>query len=596
MAADPVTDGTRAPKSEHAFEWAFALGFAVILATKLVAREQPILGGLVASGIGVAIMVIHLARQRRERPEDEHARLGDEIYYLGLLYTLTSLCAALVSLFLLDGNHLSLLDGGERSPGERTLEERINEMVGSFGIALLTTMAGIVMRIPLQRRATDGRATVIRIPHSARDSREGTVEIEGVTVDLARYAYELRRQLQASTNAFKSYASQATQQAETTDAIYMRVAENAEKTRQRMEAQLQASIDALKSYADQAIRQARTTHAHMDEMMQAFHDGLTEKAKAGLEGLDAIYRGVAENAEKTGQRMEAQQAEIRSAMEHLEAHVKSLDESIERIRAGSGETADNLGAIGVQAKESSRALAESGKAATEGLNALAAATDAERTYQESRTRFANEMTETLERQANEWTEVQRRADGALKEMESANQALAGLGEEARRTERELAILPQGLHKAGEAIERLTGIANASSELSNLETQAKLVTDQLEGVVGASKRQEEALGLTVKKLEALAEAADRELEDHGSLKGSIAEIADIVATAGRYGESLKDAESEIRRINTGLKGIRNAMQDEGLKLSEVLKQAIIAFDEAGQRGGSARSWIGRVFRR
>ena len=535
-----MTDGTRIPKSEHAFEWSFALGLAVISTTKLAAREHPIPGGIFASVIGIFIMALYVARQRRERPEGEHARLGDEVYYLGLLYTLTSLCAALVSLFL--------LDGGQGSP-----EERTDEMIGSFGIALLTTMAGIVMRIPLQRRATDGLATVIRIPHSASGSRGGSVEIEGITVDLARYAYELRRQLKASTNAFASYANQA-------------------------------------------ILQARTTHAHMDEMMQAFHDGLTEKAKTGLESLDAIYKGVAENAEKTRQRMEAQQAEIRSAMKQLEAHVRSLDESIERIRAGSGETADNLGAIGAQAKESSRALAESGKAVTEGLGALAAATDAEKAHQETRTRFAKVMAETLGRQADEWMEVQHRAGEALKEMEKTNQALTGLGEEARRTKRELAILPEGFHRAGEAIERLTEVANASSELSDLKARAKLVTDQLGGVVGASKRQEEALDLTVKQLEALAEVTGRELEVHGNLRGAIAEIAEVAATAGRYGENLKDAEKEIQRINTGLKDIQNAMEDEGLKLAEVLKQAIIAFDEARQRGGSTRHWLGRVFRR
>ena len=457
-----------------------------------------------------------------------------------MLYTLTSLCAALVSLFLLDG-------------GERSLEERTNEMVGSFGIALLTTMAGIVMRMPLQRRATDGQATVIRIPHSGSDSRGGMVEIEGVTVDLERYAYELRRQLQASTNAFASHANQT-------------------------------------------ILQVRTTHAHMDEMMMAFHDGLTEKAKAGLEGLEAIYKGVAEKAENTRQQMEAQQVEIRSTMEQFEAQVKSLDESIEQIRTGSGETADNLGAIGAQAKESSRALAESGKVVTEGLDALAASTDAESTYREARTQFAKEMAETLERQAGEWTEVQQRAVAALKEMEQTNQALAGLGEEARRTNKELTLLPEGLHKAGEAIERLTEIANASSELSDLKAQAKLVVDQLKGVAGASKRQEEALDVTVKKLQALAETAGRELEGQSNLKRAIAEIADVAATAGRYGESLKDTEREIQRINTGLKGVQSAMQDEGHKLAEVLKQAIIAFDEAKQGGESTKSWLGRAFRR
>ena len=548
MATGAVTDKTRFRGTEHAFEWAFGLGFVMIFATKLVARGQPIVGGIVAAVVGGVIMVLYVAHQKRDRPESEQPRLGDEVYYLGLLYTLTSLCAALVSLFLLDG-------------GEQSLEERTNEMVGSFGIALLTTMAGIVMRMPLQRRGTEGQATIIRIPHSSASGSGGrnmeaggrSVESEGTTIDLERYAFELRRQLQTSTNAFASHANQS-------------------------------------------ILQAKTTHAHMDEMMKAFHDGLEEKAKAELESLEAIYKAIAAKSEEVMKRTETQQASVQSTLEQLEAHLKSMDESIERIRAGSGETAENLGAIGVQARASTRALAESGKVVTEGLSVLAEATDAEKANQEARAQFTKEMGETLERQVEEWTGVQRRAGEALMEMERTSQALAGLGQEAQRTTEEFTILPDGIHKAGEAIERLTEIANAGSEISDLKAQAKLVMDQFKGVASASRRQEEALDATVKKLQTLAEVAGGELEGQGQLKEAIAEIAEVVATAGRYVESLKDTEREVQRINTGLKGVRSAMQGEGLKLAEVLKQAIIAFDEAKQGGESTKSWLGRVFRR
>ena len=572
---------------KHAFEWAFGLGFVVIFATKLIARGHPIVGGIVASAVGVVIMMLYVAHQKRSRPESEQPRLGDEVYYLGLLYTLTSLCAALTSLFLLDGCivgkeqqdescaalvSLFLLDGGER-----TLEERTNEMVGSFGIALLTTMAGIVMRLPLQRRATERQATIIRIPHTGThigrqpgggsvepgggsvepgggsvEPGSGSVEIEGVTVDLERYAYELRRQLQASTNAFASHANQA-------------------------------------------IGQARTVHAHMDEMMKAFHDGLEEKAKAELESLEAIYKAIAARAEEVMKRTETQQASIRSALEKLEAHVKGMDESIERIRTGSGETAENLKSIGVQAKASTRAFVESEKTVTERLGALAEATSAEKTHQQTRAQIAKELGETLERQAKEWTGVQRQAGEALKEMEQTGQALAGLGQEARRTNTELTILPDGLRNAGEAIERLIETANASSEIADLKTQAKLVTEQFTGIASAGKRQQEALDATVKKLQALAEVAGGGLEGQGTLKEAIAEIANVVAAVGRHGKTLKDTESEIQRINTGLKGVQSAMQDEGLKLAEVLKQAIVAFDEA-KRGEDTRGLIDRLFRR
>ena len=540
MAAGTVTEKARVFKTEHAFEWAFGIGFVLIAVAKLIAQGQPILGGFVASVLGIAIMSLYRINQSRIRPKSEQPRLGDEVYYLGLLYTLTSLCAALVSLFLLFG-------------GEQTLEERTDEMIGSFGIALLTTMAGIVMRMTLQRGGTEGQATIIRIPHSASDSSGGGVEIEGVTVDLERYAYELRRQLQNSTNAFAAHANQA-------------------------------------------ILQAKTIHAHTDEMMQAFHDGLEKKAKAELESLKAIYNSVAERAEEARQRTEAQQEGIQSALERLEAQVRSMDDSIERIRVGSSETAENLGAIASQAKASTQAFAESGKTVTEGLNALAEATDAEKTHHAVREQLAVEMGKMLNRQAEEWMGVQRQAVEALKQMEQTNQALARLGQEAQRTNTELAILPDGVRKASEAIEHLAEITNASNAISGLEANAKVVTEQLAGIAGAGRQHEEALDATVKKLQALAEIADLEFEGRAKLKEAIAEIAEVATTAGRYKEDLKDTEREVQRINIGLKGVQDALQGEGIKLAEVLKQAIVAFDEAKHRDNSTQSILKRMFRR
>ena len=528
MAAGAMTEKARVFKTEHAFEWAFGIGVAVIFLAKLIARGQPILGGIVAAVLGITIMWLYRINQSPIRPKSEQPRLGDEVYYLGLLYTLTSLCAALVSLFLLSG-------------GEQTLEERTDEMIGSFGIALLTTMAGIVMRMSLQRQGAEGEATIIRIPHSANDSSGGGVEIEGVTVDLERYAYELRRQLQNSTNAFASHANQA-------------------------------------------ILQAKTIHAHMDEMMQAFHDGLEEKAKAELESLKAIYKSVAEKAEEARQRTEAQQVGIQSALERLEAQVKRMDDSIERIRVGSGETAENLGAIAAQAKASTQAFAESGKTVTEGLNALAEATDAEKTHHAVREQLAVEMGEMLNRQAE-----------ALQQMEQTNQVLARLGQEAQRTNTELTVLPDGVRKAREAIEHLAEITSASNAISGLEANAKVVTEQLAGIAGAGRRHEEALDGTVKKLQALAEVSGLEFEGRAKLKEAIAEIAEVATTAGRYKEDLKDTEQEVQRINMGLKGVQNALQDEGFRLAEVLKQAIVAFDEAKHEDNSTRNVLKRMFR-
>ena len=548
MATNTVTESASVRKTEYSFVWAFLSGFIVIFTMKLIAPGHPVVVGIVSAVIGIAIMVFYMALQKRDRPESEHSRLGDEVYYLGLLYTLTSLCAALVTLFLLDEG--SGILGGE---GKLTIEQRTDEMIGSFGIALLTTIAGIVIRMMLHSREPESLATVITIPYTGKRTEDVTVDVEGITIDLERYAYELRRQLQNATNAFTSHTNQA-------------------------------------------ILQAKTVHAHMDEMMRTFHDGLEKRAKSELQSMEAIYKAIAGKAEEALKRTESQQERIQYALEKLEAQVRSMDESIDRIRVGSRRAAENLGDVGTQAKASMQAFAESGQVVIDGLDALAAATAAEETHHQTRTQFGKELQELLGQLAEEWTGVQRRVRKTMNELEQSNQALVGLGHVTRRTNQELTLLPDGLHKVSEALDRLAQFARTSSEILSLKEQVKAVTEDLVGVAGAAKRQGEALDATVEKLQALAEATGQEANSQTRLRESIDKITEVAATAGRHGESLMDTEREIQRVNMGLKGVRDAMEYEGSKLAEVLKQAIVAFDEAKSGNEGTRSVLTRIFGR
>ncbi|MDA8009361.1 MAG: hypothetical protein MPK62_03495 [Alphaproteobacteria bacterium] len=60
----------------------------------------------------------------------------ENLYYMGLLFTLTSLTYSLIVLFVVNS-------------GADDLEKRVYNLVGSFGIALISTIAGIVLRILL---------------------------------------------------------------------------------------------------------------------------------------------------------------------------------------------------------------------------------------------------------------------------------------------------------------------------------------------------------------------------------------------------------------------------------------------------------------
>ena len=100
------------------------LGFAGILISKVRGYDADAVAGAAVTLMVVYGFVAFQYRRVRLRPD----RLGDNFYYLGFIYTLASLSAAL----------LQLRAGA-----------RIEELLGSFGIALFTTIIGIAGRVLL---------------------------------------------------------------------------------------------------------------------------------------------------------------------------------------------------------------------------------------------------------------------------------------------------------------------------------------------------------------------------------------------------------------------------------------------------------------
>lgn len=318
MATAPV-ERERSSIIEDRFLRYFGLGFAAIVAAKLLLRAYPLPGGLLAAALGVALMWWYSRGETRDRPREEWSRLGDEVYYLGLLFTLTSLCAALVTLFLLG------------SVGD-DVAVRIDHMIGSFGIALLTTMAGIVLRTVLQQPGVAGTETVIRIPSTplAPQARaDGATRSNGVgaeaslggdTVDLERYAYELRRQLESASNAFASLGNQVFQQAEL------------------IQKQAGEVTGHLRRRAEEAAASIETEAA-------ASAEGLAERANTEIERLQTAYAEAARGAEAAAKAAAAQQEGVRRVLESLAAHVTRLEGGIARMGSASANTAETFSSI-----------------------------------------------------------------------------------------------------------------------------------------------------------------------------------------------------------------------------------------------------------
>ena len=136
------------------FGFIAVFGFVIIIALKLYGYHA----NLVA-GTAVALMLGYgLIAYRMPQVQLRLDRLGDYFYYLGFIFTLESMSAALIQL-------------GENA-------NNIEAVLGSFGIALFTTIVGVagrVMFVQLRSEIDEVEAEVRReLPHCAC-AHDGTV-------------------------------------------------------------------------------------------------------------------------------------------------------------------------------------------------------------------------------------------------------------------------------------------------------------------------------------------------------------------------------------------------------------------------------------
>ena len=124
---------TGTPKRTNALWFFVALfgGGAGVWWTK-AASDNAWFAAIVAAVV-VLVLAIYYVLNDEDAPEEE----GDNVYYLGLLFTLISLMIALVELF-----------GGE-TDGVRSAQD-IHALLKNFGIALTSTVVGIAGRVFVQ--------------------------------------------------------------------------------------------------------------------------------------------------------------------------------------------------------------------------------------------------------------------------------------------------------------------------------------------------------------------------------------------------------------------------------------------------------------
>ncbi len=223
----------------------------------------------------VLISYAVVARALRGR-EIEPETTGDNCYYLGFLFTLTSLSLTLVQLGLVS---------------ESATTDILENIISGFGIALVSTIIGIMLRVYFFQQRADLVA------------RQGEMSFE-----LQKAVRNFRSQLSASSIAMKKFSTESVQLAQERD----------QKLRDETEAAVKShlgAVSSLQATADEMNRQQREEIARNAELLA---DSLENSLKQLVERIPAEVA-------------KAAQQSMSEAFVALDAPVKRLGDSAEAL-------------------------------------------------------------------------------------------------------------------------------------------------------------------------------------------------------------------------------------------------------------------------
>lgn len=302
--------------------------------------------------IGAMLLyVVAVASLGRLRIEPE--AIGDNCYYLGFLLTLASLSITLYQITQSD---------------EQT--ELMRSIISGFGIALVSTILGILLRVIF---------TQLRPDIVARD-RETRIELQ-------QAARELRLELSSSVAAMKAFSIEAIQVAseqgaKITDATNTAV----EAQRARMQSDVEvygnmlkrtldeAGVQAVKAIGESVSRAGRGAQAEIRKSLEEMSDAIAGFARTQTEALATREANDARAAAMNNaalERVAAQAAEI-------EALAARMAQALAGISADLRQNAESIEAVGVVLRREQEAAAQAVRAAGEAATAAQIAASAAR--------------------------------------------------------------------------------------------------------------------------------------------------------------------------------------------------------------------------
>lgn len=281
------------------------------------------------TAIPVAMMFLYMTVNMLAGLRVHSEQAGDNLYYMGFIYTLTSLG---VSLYKFTG------------------EASIEDVVRNFGIAIISTVTGIALRIFFNQMRRDPADIEKAVRH-----------------ELAEMTRRVRSELDNSAMEFSSYRRTSNQMlSEGFEEIARQAEKNGEAVRAAIEAMSAKAVESIQTTSKQLLTTLEESHknvAHLSEtnagnvirlagQMEDLATMMTNKSKQLSEAVDNVIQKYAAARSPD----EVLRIDVSPAVESLksvaDAHAKAISdnaadtrETAEKILAGIApfkETASNL--------------------------------------------------------------------------------------------------------------------------------------------------------------------------------------------------------------------------------------------------------------
>ena len=353
-------------KSSHSYETStsegadrIALGAAFFLGAggSIALKVTDLHPGLVALWSASVLFGYVLAIWRVGNLRIEPETTGDNCYYLGFVFTLTSLA---VTLYQMSGAEVG--------------QDTLRDVISGFGIALSSTIVGIVLRVWLMRLRPDivarDREARIELHTMVREFRialaDSTATIKAYSIESSQLMGEERAKLgRLSGEAIETHRESMRKGAELQMEVLERtISEGAEKTAASIASTIERALEASSGTFSESVAGIRAEIADFirveSETMRRVVTNSTRASEGGTEIHEALSK-VSELLDLLARRLEDASGtvaeKLTKASETIEMSSASATRQIEESFSKLGDAAQQLANAGYH-QRAAKALEE----------------------------------------------------------------------------------------------------------------------------------------------------------------------------------------------------------------------------------------------